>query len=208
MPTGYTAAVVDGEITELEPFVLQLARGMGALITMRDEPWDAPIPDVFEPSDYSAKRLREAQDRHAEILAMTESECQKAALVEYLQIKEDEKAYFAKKVTERERYKAMIAKVEAWEGAPEGIKEFALSQLRQGMDFDCPANSTYYKVAKNQTGAEWRAEQLAKCQREIERSSDAYAEEVDRATKQTAWVQQLKASLAMIAERNKRDAQD
>ncbi len=208
MPTGYTAAVVDGEITELEPFVLKLARGMGALITMRDEPWDAPIPDVFEPSDYSAKRLREAQERHAEILAMTESECQKAALAEYVQIKEDEKSYLAKKEIGRERYKAMMAKVEAWEGAPDGIKEFGLSQLRQGMDFDCPENPSYYKTAKKQTGAEWRAEQLKKCLRDIQYSASAHEEEVARAKERTAWVKQLKTSLAMIAEREKRDAKD
>lgn len=60
MPTGYTANVHDG-IT-FEQFVWQCARGMGALVTMRDEPTGAPIPERFEPSDYNAKRLQEAKD--------------------------------------------------------------------------------------------------------------------------------------------------
>lgn len=54
MPTGYTANVPDG-IT-FEQFVWQCARGMGALVMMRDEPTGAPIPERFEPSDYNAKR--------------------------------------------------------------------------------------------------------------------------------------------------------
>ena len=35
MPTGYTAAVCSGEITEIKDFALSCARAFGALITMR-----------------------------------------------------------------------------------------------------------------------------------------------------------------------------
>ncbi len=50
MPTGYTDAVKDG-IT-FDQFVLGCARGMGALVMMRDEPSGTPIPERFEPSRF------------------------------------------------------------------------------------------------------------------------------------------------------------
>jgi len=60
MPTGYTYPVVEGKITEFSDFALSCARAFGALITMRDDPHDTPIPETFEPSDYNAKKLAEA----------------------------------------------------------------------------------------------------------------------------------------------------
>lgn len=50
MPTGYTAAVEDGTITEFDDFAWQCARAFGALIMMRDDPMSAPIPQKFEPT--------------------------------------------------------------------------------------------------------------------------------------------------------------
>lgn len=38
MPTGYTAPVVDGEVTELKEFVWRCARAFGALVYLRDDP--------------------------------------------------------------------------------------------------------------------------------------------------------------------------
>lgn len=51
MPTGYTADLHDGKDVTFDQFVKQCARGMGALVTLRDAPWDAPLPERFEPSD-------------------------------------------------------------------------------------------------------------------------------------------------------------
>jgi hypothetical protein len=50
MPTGYTAAVADGTITEFPDFAMQCARAFGTLVLMRDEPQDAAIPEKFEPA--------------------------------------------------------------------------------------------------------------------------------------------------------------
>lgn len=74
MPTGYTASVQDGKITEFRDFAMQCARAFGATITMRDDPSDAPIPEAFEPENYNAKRLIEAQEEIARLNAMTDDE--------------------------------------------------------------------------------------------------------------------------------------
>lgn len=62
MPTGYTANIKNG-IT-FEEFALDCARNFGALIIMRDEPKDAPIPEQFEAS----KHHEEATSKYLEEL--------------------------------------------------------------------------------------------------------------------------------------------
>ena len=49
MPTGYTAPVQDGKIVTLKDFAWCCARGMGALVTMREAPSDAEIPRAVLP---------------------------------------------------------------------------------------------------------------------------------------------------------------
>lgn len=62
MPTGYTAAVCDGKITEFPAFALQCARAFGALITMRDDAMNAPIPEEIKPdTSYYDKNISEAE---------------------------------------------------------------------------------------------------------------------------------------------------
>ena len=198
MPTGYTADVQSGEITDLREFALRCARGMGALIMMRDDPFDATIPDRFEPSQYNAKRLAEAQERLDAVTKMDRDQARREA----------DKAYHAGCVTfdrrkaERSehaaRYQAMIAKVEAWETKAEGIRDFMLDQLRQSLDFDCKpvkADDAFVGKPKRQTGKEWRAEQIEELTREIAYHAKANAEEVARTEARNRWIADLKASL-------------
>ncbi len=52
MPTGYTQAIVDNPNLSFKSFVLQCSRAFGALVTMRDDDNNAPIPDEIKPDDY------------------------------------------------------------------------------------------------------------------------------------------------------------
>ena len=72
MPTGYTAAIKDG--ISFNEYALSCARAFGALIMMRDEPADAPIPDEFKPSDYHFKKIEEAKAELARLRAMSPDE--------------------------------------------------------------------------------------------------------------------------------------
>ena len=59
MPTGYTAKLMEQGQTFPE-FIMSCARAFGALIMMRDDPANAPIPEKFEPSDYHVRALKKA----------------------------------------------------------------------------------------------------------------------------------------------------
>ena len=105
MPSGYTAAIKDG-IT-FSDFAMNCARAFGALISMRDEPLDAPIPERVEPTDYHAEKIKKAEERLSALIAMTAKELD-AEAAEYW---ERETAYNKKAHEEaeelRKKYKAM-----------------------------------------------------------------------------------------------------
>lgn len=71
MPTGYTDALYEGEDVSFEQFVWRCARGMGALVTMRDDPPDTPIPMRFVPQTaYYDRELEAARAEVARIESM------------------------------------------------------------------------------------------------------------------------------------------
>src|SRR5882762_3281786 len=114
MPTGYTSRLHDGEQT-FEEFLWTCARGMGAFVTMRDAPLDAPLPDEFGPqTSYLERSLAQALATSAEASAWTEEQARAAALATYTEAHE---AYL---VSSRElqdirlRYQRMLSRVEAW----------------------------------------------------------------------------------------------
>lgn len=195
MPTGYTADVADGTITDLKSFVMRLARGMGALVTMRDDAWDAPVPEKFEPGTYNAKKLIESRAERDRLQAMTNAECDAAAQAEAAAHDASEAEAKASHKERRAHYQAMIGKVEAWEGAPEGIKEFGMQQLREGMQFDCREPFKYWSERPSEDGAAWKAKRLAEVARDMMYHAKGQAEEEDRTAGRNAWLSQLRASL-------------
>lgn len=195
MPTGYTAAVADGTITELKPFILQLARGMGALVMMRDDPADAPIPERFEPSQSNAKRAAGLERELAAVQAMSDSEARDAAIAAYAEWKAERDKGEARHKAERERYLAMIAKVEAWKSAPEGIKQFALEQLRSGLEFDCREPFKWYSEPPSLSGERWKRSQIERLTRSIANHLEYQREEEERVARRNEWLAQLRASL-------------
>lgn len=190
MPTGYTADVANGKITELKPFAMQLARGMGALII------DAPIPERFEPSRYHAEKLIDLRAERDRLRALTSEEAQAAADAEYAEFEAARDQAEQRHTDQLNRYNAMIAKVIRWQGAPEGIKEFALEQLRTGRDFDCRGPFKFYRQPPERDGVAWRESSIAEVLRQIDYHATEDAKERERADSRTSWLKQLRASLA------------
>lgn len=194
MPTGYTAGVADGTVNDLRTFALTCARGMGALIMMRDLPIDTPLPERFEPSDYSRKELDKAVDHLKSLKAMTTEQIAAGAAA----WNAENDAYKLKKVREnqeaRERYDRLIAETEAWQGAPEGLKEFMLSQLRESRDFDTNDEPLRH-CEPSRSPVEWWAEECRKAAWNIEYHSKQEADEGRRTDARNAWLAQLRAAL-------------
>ena len=195
MPTGYTDAVRDG-IT-FEQFVLGCARGMGALVMMRDEPSGTPIPERFEPSPFYLNELNKANAELAELLVMT---IEQAQLREVAENAESERCRLEE--LERNRhtiasYRAMLEQVRAWVPPSEEhvhFKEFMISQLEQSIQHD---DSEKYLLERTPmlSGYVWRERKIGVARGKVERYTEEYAKEVARTEARNTWIRQLRESL-------------
>ncbi len=198
MPTGYTACIEKG--IEFNDFALQCARGMGALIMMRDEPMGAEIPE-FKPTDYYAKRVEEAKADFKRFVEMSEADAQEAANAEAeAQIAADVKR--ADEAVELEnKYREMLKKVRAWNPpTPDhvGLKDFMASQIEESIRFDC--GSSYKSFHGYKTGTVWKSEKVAEAIKTIGRAEQDNLKEIERTDSRNAWVKALRESLTTIPE--------
>lgn len=198
MPTGYTADVQSGKVIKFADFAMQCARAFGALVTMRDEPTGAQIPERFVPSKYNKERLAEAKKQLTALERMSPSEIETARDQEFA----DAMAYFEKREKERieqkERYEAMLAQVRAWMPPSTDhadMKKFMEEQLIDSIDFDCghPLGQPEKMTAKA-----WHEEALRKARWNVEYHSKEWAQEQERVAKRNEWLRLLRESLEAV----------
>lgn len=198
MATGYTYPIYEGQEMTFEQFMLRCARSFGALVHMREESLDAPIPDKILPSDYHLKEIKEVEKELAYFLAnrptVEELEECYAKYVEEKRneiLKDNEKRKIAK-----ERYTAILDKVKAWNPPTkdhENLKKFAIDQLEQSIEWDCRDYSS-----KIPTKEEWIESEMnfdKHLQKELDYHKNEYEKEVQAAKLKTEWIQALKKSL-------------
>ncbi|OIN06131.1 hypothetical protein BFS86_19705 [Shewanella algae] len=191
MPTGYTAVVGDGKITTLREFALICARGMGACIMMRDEPWDAPIPERFEPqTKYHDDKLEEAKAVLETLPKLSEAECESRAVEEYKSTMASDAKYRAERELRNSRYRSMLDAVSSWHTDAEGIKEFMVEQLNISIERDYPSKSPV-----KLTGAEWREDRLKQAHHDVAYHERARGEEIWRTQERNRWLSDLRSSL-------------
>ena len=198
MTTGYTASIKDG-IT-FQRFALSCARAFGALIMMRDDPMDAPIPDEFKPSDYNAKRLIEINAALDEIEALPEAECQARADKEYQDRLNDLRKSIDEAFDLKGKYETMLSQVKAWippSADHKGLKDFMIQQITDSISFD--SHIDYYEKEISElrpiSGKEWKHKSLAKLVHEKIYNEDEHQKEISRTAGRNTWVRQLRDSL-------------
>jgi hypothetical protein len=191
MPTGYTHAIGTGEITTLKQFALQCARGMGACITMRDDPWDAPLPERFEPqTKYYEEKLAAAKALLAELDNLTLAECQARAKTDYAARLERHEQYRREREAENGRYEAMLSQVRSWHTEAEGIREFMIDQLQISI---IPHSSP---PPLELSGEEWLREERLSAMHDIAYYEKAIADEIHRVAGRNIWLAALRRSLS------------
>jgi hypothetical protein len=198
MPTGYTASLHKGD-QSVEGFLKGLARGMGFLITMRDEPADAPIPDKIEPGNYYADRIETLTEELDELRAMSPDQIETACRADYEEKLASYRAIRKERLGVRVRYEGMIDRLASWSPehhAMQELRDFGLSQLRTACEFDC--STSYMEEPKLGDPHEWHLLQISHAQMSIERSKEEYAKEVKRAAKHTECLTELRKEIASL----------
>jgi hypothetical protein len=195
MPTGYTADIAE-DIT-FNQYVWSCARAFGALVMMRDDPTGTPIPERFEPSDWSVKALAKAKDRLATLQAMSPEAIEANARQDY----KDALARHAERKAEyqalRRKYEAMLAQVRAWTSPSkdhDGLKEFMEKQITESIDWDC--NESHLAAPEVQSASVWLTEQIGAAERDIAYHTKAHAEEIERTENRNQWLKALRESVA------------
>lgn len=196
MPTGYTSELMKKGM-EFKLFVLQCARDFGALISMRDDPMDAPIPEKFEPSTYSREARAKAIDKHTQLRAMTDTE--------RISFGESEKAKSIKQAVEsieeaemeNQRLIKMRSSVSVWVPPTDEHKELKTFMLNQ---IDISMNDTSYSKerlseAEKRSPMDYFVKSLSGAARDIKYYTEEMEKEIERAEKRTEWVRQLRKSI-------------
>lgn len=193
MPTGYTAEVAEGKVTDFRTFALRCARAFGATIMQRDDPM-SDLPKLREESPYYREALERAQARYAELHAMSREEIQRAAEADYADLMRGYRERLAEMALTRGRYESMLAEVLAWAPpTPEHakLKEFMEEQLRQSLQFDIYEPD----VTPCRSSTEWRAEEIRRAEERVAYAAKRLAEEKKAVAGANAWIQALYNSL-------------
>ena len=200
MPTSYTADLYEGKDVTVSDFILGCARAFGALVTMRDDPKDAPIPDEFPASDYHADAVATAEVWLDEVRAMDTEDIANRSDLDYNRALDRWRERRAEAAGRRERYEAMLREVRAWKPPSsdhEGLRDFMVQQLESSIEFDC--SMTYDDRPARLAPSAWRAQEIKKAQHDIDYHRREHEKDVQRATERSRWVQALRESLPITA---------
>jgi hypothetical protein len=195
MPTGYTAGVADGTITDFKEYALQCARAFGACVMLRDDPLSGEIPE-FEPSDYYAKQLSELETELGIFINMGPVERRSLYETEQIKRMKEKELGLASKREERARYESMLAKAKAFKSPSpdhDSYAKFIVEQLEQSIDFDC--DTSYYDDQTIPSFDKWQDERLQELISGIKRARSSVKEEQEQTDSRNKWVKQLKETL-------------
>jgi len=195
MPTGYTHELLEKKLS-FPQFALLCARAFGATILMRDDPFDKPIPDTFEPSESYSKWEQEYRDKVANLEAMDTQQ----RLNFGLSLKKERVTMLERELDrcseEDKVMRDMQEEVREWQPPSpdhEGMKKFMLEQLGTSLHGD------YYKdVLKEaclKSVMDYFNGELESARRMVESSQRNNQEEIERTNGRNLWVRQLRESL-------------
>jgi len=193
MPTGYTAEVSNGTTTSLRAFAMRCARAFGALAHMKDDPNDAPINVQRNGCD---AELRDAEAHLAMMREVSDKWLESSIARRHLEAIEFEERYHRNVTVVRARYEAMLEKVTAWDAPPplRDLREFMLKQIRESIEWDCPAPRPV-RIPERPTVAAFRAKEIAAAEERLAAARVRHAEEEKRLSASRKWVADLLAAL-------------
>ena len=206
MPTGYTAGILDGEITTFQQFAKSCIRNFGATIHMRDEPMSAEVIER-KPSDYHIKEINKANNTIGIINAMSDDE-----LIQF-RTKElnESRQYYLEAI---EKSKANNEKLnrfleEARNYVPptidhSGYKSFMIDQITQTIEFDC--NDKYYKDKLNAIDSELltlsaatiKESKIKQALKDLDYHKEEHKKELQRCKESNEWISQAIKSIETV----------
>lgn len=194
MPTGYTSIIEKG--ATFERFVWTCARAFGAMIMMRDDSLDAPIPQEFQPSKYNFEEIEKAKARLYDLERLTIEQAESRARAEYTSECQRVADYREEKRQLRQKYDVMLERVRAWEPpTPDHVelKKFMVQQIEESIQFDC--GNYEPDEPKLRSGRDWLAKVVAGATRDVAYHEREWKAEVERTKGRNDWMAALRKSV-------------
>ena len=196
MPTGYTYAVATGEVTEFKDYARRCARAFGASIEMRDAPADAEIPEKIEPqTEYHEKGMAGARQRLKFLRNASDAEIEAATRDANQEARDAHEKRLSEQRATENRYRTMLAKVEAWEPPTADhtqLKSFMVEQLHTTIDAD---GSSRAEEPEDLSPDEWKANAIADAEWSLSYHTEERRKEIERAATRNTWLSDLRRSL-------------
>ena len=174
---------------------MSCARAFGALVTMRDEPSDAVIPDEFVPTDYHVKNIKRLKSKLASIEKLTPEEVREAARLEFVDKFHQRDAWRTERRILRDKYEEMLNKVNAWNPPSNdhyGLKRFMIQQIEESIRHDC---WEYDDELVEDPPDVWRSKKKEAIRKSIAYHEKEDREERERVADRNRWVRELRWSL-------------
>jgi len=192
MPSAFTEIIKDG-IT-FEKFALRCARYFGALVMMRDDPLDAPIPE-FKPDPHYAERVESIKQEINALRATTAEQLEAIVEAQYQNELSRYNELVAYTDDLRAKYAAMEEQVNAWTPPTEehvGLKNFMLSQIADSVNWDC---DVYLKKPVRQAPLAYYTERMGALGNQLIQAEKMLESEHKRTADRNKWVRELQESL-------------
>jgi hypothetical protein len=197
MPTGYTADVADGKVTDFRTFALRCARAFGACIMQRDDPMN-DLPKPRESSSYAIEALARAHADVALYANMAPNEAEAACRREYADYLASVQQTNATRAIIHQRYMDMLDAVDAWvppTSEHQALKHFMREQLSESDKWEGEPMEPNEPEATDV----WLARKRERAQRDVDCYKKQVAEEEQRVHGANAWIQALYDSLEVTA---------
>lgn len=196
MPTGFTSKLYEGEEQTFEEFVQSCAHAFVSY----DVDINSPLRVLDADEGYTSRQLADAITRRALVLSWTTTQAAAEARKEY---KANVKRY-KESITEEKsrlvRYKDMLGQVKAWTPPTERhekLKSFMIEQLESSIGHDTSFEwwESRLRDLRQQSGTEYKQEQLSKANADIEHYTQELRQERERLEKRNSYVTALLDSL-------------
>lgn len=207
MPTGYTAQIEDGKITNAKDFLLLCTRAFGVAIDLKDEPLSTPTPMEFEPDEYYKINLQRREQELEESKQMTIDEFIEREKHSMQRSAEFAREHIKEMKSANKRYLRIREVISKWNPpttSHEGLKEFALEQIDKSIyseDYFSWSEKIIEHSNTVRSQEEWNDlfdEYIKAAEEDVKRAKKRYDDAVELARWNTSYMKMLIESISDI----------
>jgi hypothetical protein len=204
MPTGYTAGIIDGEITTFEQFATQCTRAFGATIHMRDDSLDSPY-EPRTPNEYYVNSIQSQREEIERMESLTDED-----IVQEFETLMKENLEYHEKGLEKdkanlEKLNSILSSAKAWVPPTEeheGLRTFMIEQIESTIKVDGDPSYHVNKIVQIKQETEegidpkvYREERIKECKDRISYHETEYQKELVRCKQSNDWMEKFFESI-------------